>query len=395
MRILLFCDEDLRAASGGSRQVLEIARALAHGGHEVQIVAPASSGPPSDARFVPPGMIHEVPVLRGLGLRPLSYLVRSLLHLTRLFRGWRPDVLLWFDAPGQVSPWLGARAARCPYVLFVNGLPAEEVRGVWAWPPVLALVNGALKLAARHAAAIVSVCPEILDWMQHAWAIPPDRCYVVQNGVDPERFRPRERTAARRALGLDPDGSYVGFVGGFFPWHGVDRLLEAAPTVLEAVPACQFLLVGDGPERAAMEHKARALGLGPSVRFPGRAEYDQVPTWIAACDVCVVLHRPTRFYAGDSMKLREYLACGRPIVTSLGPGYGDLIHAYGCGRAVHIDDIRALGGELVKLLQNPAVCDELGQRGRAAVAEHHTWAARARVLERVLRDKIAARLERH
>ncbi|MGH7255097.1 MAG: glycosyltransferase, partial [Nitrospirales bacterium] len=63
---------------------------------------------------------------------------------------------------------------------------------------------------------------------------------------------------------------------------------------------------------------------------------------------------------------------------------------FGCGRVVHIDDTQALGRELVKLLQNPAACDELGQRGRAAVAEHHTWAARARMLEQILKDLIAS-----
>lgn len=293
-------------------------------------------------------------------------------------------MLLWFDAPGQVSPLLAARAAGCPYVLFVNGLPGEEVRGVWGGAPMRAGLTWALRRAAQSAAAVVSVCDEIVDWMQKAWNIPGNHCHVIRNGVDPSQFHPQDVVQARRALGLESTRPYVGFVGGFFPWHGLDVLVEAMPAVLRARPAIRFLLVGDGQTRPHLEARVGVLGLQQAVRFPGRVRYDEVPRWIAACDLCVVLHRPTRFYPGDSMKLWEYLACAKPVIATVGIGCGDVVEAIGCGLSVKPEDAAQLAKGLLRLLDDSEGRAKMGERGRAAVVQAHTWEARAAQLEAVL-----------
>ncbi len=386
MRILLYCDEDLGIAAGGSRQVLEFARALAARGHDLLLLSPRSrSSVP--AEIATPGMRYlEVPVWYASGIRPLSFLLMSAPILGwQLFR-WRPDAMLWFDAPGQVSPLLCATIARCPYLLFVNGLPAEEVRGVWAWPPLRALLSLVLRAAARRAAVVVSISDEILRWMQAHWGISPERCAVVLNGVDPERFRPIDSYQARQALGLEDTGPYVGFVGGFFPWHGMDLLIDAIPEVLQTVPTARFLLIGDGPDREALLARVRSQNLAHAVRFPGRAGFEAVPTWIGACDVCVVLHRPLRSYPGDSMKLWEYLACGRPVVASTGPGYGQTVEAFGAGLSAGLDNPHEIATALVRLLTDPEVRASMGHKGRAAVVKEHTWSARAAQMESLLRQ---------
>ncbi len=386
MRILLFCDEDLGIAAGGSRQVLEFTRALAARGHELAIVAPRSRTPRQSWVPMPHLRLREVPVLRAPGLRPLSFLLLSgLILLVDMIR-WKPNVLLWFDAPGQVSPLCGARMLGCPYVLFVNGLPGEEIRGLWGWPPIRGILNVGLKAAARRAASVVSISQEILHWMQREWGIEPSRCTVVLNGVDPGRFRPVDSRGARQTLGLEDAGLYVGFVGGFFPWHGMDLLIDAVPEVLQKVPTAQFLLVGDGPDREALEARVRSMNLAHAVRFPGRAGFEDVPTWIGACDVCVVLHRPLRSYPGDSMKLWEYLACGRPVVASAGPGYGQAVEAFGAGLAAGIENPHEIATALVRLLTNPELRASMGQNGRAAVVKEHTWSARAAQMESLLRQ---------
>ena len=117
--------------------------------------------------------------------------------------------------------------------------------------------------------------------------------------------------------------------------------------------------------------------------FVGRVEFDEVSWWIAACDLCVVLHRPVRFYPGDSMKLWEYLACARPVVATAGAGYGDLIEALGAGLSVQGEDVSSLAAGMSRLIRNPETATRMGQSGRGAVVEAHTWEARAVELERV------------
>ena len=85
------------------------------------------------------------------------------------------------------------------------------------------------------------------------------------------------------------------------------------------------------------------------------------------------------------MKLWEYLACGRPVIATAGPGYGDLIESVGAGRSVKPGDAASLAHALISLLTvDERVRREMGERGRQAVLKAHTWAARAEQLESLL-----------
>jgi glycosyltransferase involved in cell wall biosynthesis len=276
-----------------------------------------------------------------------------------------------------------------PYVYFVNGLPHEEVQGLWQRTPIRQLLSYGLRLAARKAPALVSVCPEVFSSLRRLEPVDVGRCAVVRNGVDPKRFFPQSHEKARAELGLTAGGPYIGFIGGFFPWHGLDLLIESVPTIAKTYPGVQVLLVGEGQTKNALEKLVRRTQLTSHVRFVGRAEFDAVPTWIAACDVCVVLHKQIRSYPGDSMKLWEYLACGRPVVTTAGPGYGDTVEAMNCGLAAKPDDPDDLARQLLRLLVDQELRNKMGERGHKAVLQSHTWAARAEQLEQVCRRAIA------
>lgn len=389
MRILTYCDEDLAVAAGGSRQVLELAKALALRGHEVNVVAPEWEKPKPGFSTPPRMHMHMVPVIKWGALRPVSFLMNSERTLIGLLRDAPPDIFLWFDSPGQMAPLWALQRSSCPVVYFVNGLPAEEVRGVWRLAPLVRLLTHGLRLAARKARFIVSVCPDLFVGLQNVEPIDSRKCIVIKNGVDPDHFWPRPHEEARRELRLAEQGPYVGFVGGFFPWHGLDTLVTAMAIVVRSFPTVQCLLIGEGHTKAALEEQVQHLNLSPHIHFTGRADFEEVPRWIAACDVCVVLHRRTRSYPGDSMKLWEYLACGRPVVATAGPGYGDTVVAFGSGLSAQPDDPDDLARQLLRLLSDEALRRTMGARGRTAVVRSHTWSARAAQLEQLCLSAIS------
>lgn len=214
-------------------------------------------------------------------------------------------------------------------------------------------------------------------------------CSVIRNGVDPDRFFPQPQEKVRVELNLIAQGPYVVFVGGFFPWHGLDILVEAIAIVAKSFPLVQCLMVGDGQTKRALEEQVGQLQLSAHVQFIGRVDFDMVPKWIAASDVCVVLHRQTRSYPGDSMKLWEYLACGRPVVATAGSGYGDTVEELRCGLSAKADDSSDLARQLLCLLVDQDLRRNMGERGRKAVVRSHTWAARAAQLDRVCDHAIA------
>ncbi|GKS63087.1 hypothetical protein YTPLAS72_03910 [Nitrospira sp.] len=388
MRILTYCDEDLGVAAGGSRQVLEFTKALALRGHDVCVVAPQPERITTGISVTPRVQIHFVPVMRWGGFRPLSFLMNSKQALIMLLHKQCPDVVLWFDSPGQIAPLLALQGTSCPIVYFVNGLPNEEVRGIWRIPPLLALLGFGFHLAIKKATAIVSVCPELLDSLRSRVSVDSSKLVVIKNGVDPIHFSPLPEKLARRKLGLPEQGPYIGFVGGFFPWHGLDTLVEAIAIVAKSYPTMCCLLVGDGVMKPTLEAQVRRLRLSRSIHFVGRADFSEVPQWIAAFDICVVLHRQTRSYPGDSMKLWEYLACGRPVVATAGPGYGDTVSDLGCGLSVRADDPGDLARQIIALLDSAELRKNMGQRGRSAVVRGHTWSARAAQLEQVCQQVI-------
>jgi len=398
MNILVYCDEELGVAGGGSRQVVEFARALATRGHAVRVVAPKPRTGMDESRCLGGARPVWVPVLRLPVIRPLLYLLGSAVALFRAMWREKPEILLWFDSPGQIAPLCCSLVLRCPYVLFVNGLPAEELTGLWRLAPMRGLVQWALRLSAQQAQAVVSVCREIPQWMQREWGIEAGRCRVIRNGVNPSVCLPGDKAEARRRLGLSQDRPYIGFVGGFFPWHGLDTLVESMALVRREYPTAKLLLVGDGRTKPGLEALVRLRGLEEAVSFVGRVGFDEVPWWIGASDLCVVLHRPIRLYPGDSMKLWEYMACARPVVATAGEGYGDLVERLGAGVSVMSDDAPALAKGLCRLIQDPAAASKMGQSGRAAVLDAHTWEARAVELERVfgilpvepLRERVCA-----
>lgn len=131
MNILVFCDEDLGVAGGGAQQVVQFVRALAARGHALRVVAPTPSADMKDDASLISARGLWVWVPRLPMIRPWVYLVGS--AITLLWSMWRekPDVMLWFDSPGQVAPLICAGVMRCPYVLFVNGLAGEELTGLW------------------------------------------------------------------------------------------------------------------------------------------------------------------------------------------------------------------------------------------------------------------------
>lgn len=388
MHILTYCDEDIGVAAGGSRQVLELAKALALRGHDVTLVAPQSEQ--ERVALTPSTRVRAVfvPVVRWGGLRPFSFFWNSIRMLKRLLLARRPEVLLWFDSPGQMAPLVALRNSTCPVVYFVNGLPLEEVQGPWRRPPLREWLTHGLRLASRKANALVSVCPEVLVGLRNLEPVDGTRCSVIRNGVDPDHFFPQPQEKARAELGLTAQGPYVVFVGGFFPWHGLDTLVEAIAIVAKSFPTVHCLLVGDGQTKKLLEELVRQLQLSAHVQFNGRVDFDMVPKWIAASDVCVVLHRQTRSYPGDSMKLWEYMACGRPIVATAGPGYGETLEKLRCGLSAKADDPTDLSRQLLCLLVDQDLRRSMGERGRMAVVRSHTWAARAQQLEQVCHQAI-------
>jgi glycosyltransferase involved in cell wall biosynthesis len=209
----------------------------------------------------------------------------------------------------------------------------------------------------------------------------PRRIHVIPNAVDTARFDPAryDRARCRAELGLAPDAFCVGSVCRLAFEKNVSHLLEAvrafATAEGDAVPITVVLAGPDGGWRAALEARARGLGLADRVRFLGPRS--DVPALLRAFDVYVV----TSFYEGMSFAVLEAMAMGLPIVATQIGSLAEVIR--GNGYLVDAFDPAETCAVLRELAHAPALRGRLGRRSRT-LARRRPLARMVRRYEEVL-----------
>jgi len=285
---------------------------------------------------------------------------------------------LWSFAAMEV-----ARASGTPGLLEVNAPLIDEQaahRG-------LRDRGGALRVAARvlpAAAALLAVSAEVAAWLERAAPL-RGTVHVVPNGVDPQRFRP-DVPPAEPAL---RDTFTVGFVGSMKPWHGLGVLVDAFARFHARVAATRLLLVGAGPEEAAIRQTLAERGLLPFSRLVGAVPPGDVPAYLTSMDAAIAPYPAVEGFYFSPLKVYEYLAAGRAVAATDVGQLKTIIRHDVNGILVPPGDAGALAATLERLHGDPGLGQRLGREARASARRRHTW---DRVAARVLR--VASMTER-
>ena len=136
------------------------------------------------------------------------------------------------------------------------------------------------------------------------------RAWIVYNGVDPERFRPIPRAEARTHIGLSGDEPTILFAGGLIPRKRADVLLAAGGILKRRGRRVRLIVVGDGPERGALEAQARALEIEDSVALVGARAQDELVYYYNSADLFVLPSRMESF----GLVFIEAMLCGCPVI---------------------------------------------------------------------------------
>jgi teichuronic acid biosynthesis glycosyltransferase TuaC len=172
--------------------------------------------------------------------------------------------------------------------------------------------------------------------------MPPARIKVHRTGVDRGRFHPVDKAKAKAEMGIS--GPLLITVGALIERKGQVHAIDAAARI----PGATLLLVGEGPDRAGLTVRAKALGIADRVRFLGSLPADRVAPLVAAADVMVL---PTRA-EGIANVWIEALACGTPVVTCDAGGAREVISCKEAGRIVARNGT-AIAAAVADILANP------------------------------------------
>jgi glycosyltransferase involved in cell wall biosynthesis len=221
-------------------------------------------------------------------------------------------------------------------------------------------------IARRASDAIVANSEAVRRDVARREGIRADRIRVIHNGVElPAPTTPTAAAAARAALGLPLEGLVVGTVGMLKPGKGQDRVVRAFAASGAAADGALLVLVGEGPERPALEALVGSLGLSGRVRLVGLV--DDARALYPAFDVVVSASSAE----GLPNAVLEAAASGRAIVATDAGGTREVITDGDSGRLVAVGDDDALAAALRQLVRDPQARQTLGAAARERAARDY------------------------
>jgi len=261
-----------------------------------------------------------------------------------------------------IAGHLVARRLQIPWVFEVRDLWPAAIAGVGMGRSSVLKAVEAVELGLYRSARRVIVLTQPFKDDLVRRGIDPGRIDVVTNGMDDGFAARRSREETRRHLGYGEDTFLVGYVGTLGLCQNPAVLVRAAWRLRDRADI-QFLIVGEGAERAKTEDLARSLGLA-NVVFRDLVPYDEVPDILSALDLgTVVLRDHPAFHTVIPSKIFELAAVRRPIVGAVTGEAKRVITEIDGGICVPPGDDEALAAAILQLVTAPDMRARLGERG--------------------------------
>jgi colanic acid biosynthesis glycosyl transferase WcaI len=365
-----------------------LTRQLSRRGHDVTVVTAMPN--------YPAGVVHPeyrrrrlvreevdgIPVIRtwiyaatgsSVVRRMASYLSFCATSLLGCMLAPRPDYILVESPPLFLggTAFLAGKLRRAPFVMIVSDLWPASARdlGIITNRHALSLAERLEHCLYRSAYRVAGVTQGICDAI--AECVGPAKVMFLPNGVDTALFRPCDGTSS----GLLRPGE-VGFVyaGTHGYAQGLHVILDAAELLMD-VPEVVFLLVGDGPEKAALREASRARRL-QNVRFANPRPASAMPAIFSEARASIVplLNRPL-FRGARPSKIFPSLACETPVIYSGEGEAAELIEGGGVGLVVPPECPAELAAAVRRLTADHALAAKMGAAGRRLVERNYGWGA--------------------
>lgn len=279
-------------------------------------------------------------------------------RLASYFRRERIDALVTVGA-GDKMFWgrLAASMAKLPVIC-----SALHSTG---WPDGVGRLNRLLTpWTDRYIAVAKSHGSFLVDWTR----FPESKVAVIPNGVDTDlfRFHATARVSVRKELGLPETVRLIGIVAALRPEKNHGMFLDVAKKISQRFPTAYFLIVGDGPERNAIERKIDQLALKDRVLLLGTRK--DMPRLVASLDVFAL----TSHNEASPVSILEALSSSVPVVSTRVGSVAETVMDDWNGFTVEPGNTEAFSSRVATLLQNPDLAVSFGSNGRDHVVSRYS-----------------------
>jgi glycosyltransferase involved in cell wall biosynthesis len=293
---------------------------------------------------------------RSLALKGTRRTLSGAAALWRRLRDNPPDLILARTMDYDRTPWAAAALLGRPLVLELHHIGSYE------------------RIQRGRGASRLAEAVERAGWRRASrlWVISQELArLIVKLGAEPDKVR-----CIPWGIEDPPTGSWeprpsggpvrVVFVGSFYPWHGIEVLLEAFARAAPRAPNLHLTIIGDGLSRAENERRARDLGIAGQTEFTGWLDHGELARRLRQAHIGVAPFLPADPFYMRPVKILDYMSAGMAIVAS---GQGEVERMIEHGRTgwlVRPGDPPDLADALVRLAADPPLREALG---RAAQAE--------------------------
>ena len=244
--------------------------------------------------------------------------------------------------------------------------------------PVISLLY---KIFLRQADAIVCESQHFKNQLVD-FGIPDGTISIIPNGIDFIRFNPGDKFVCRKALGLATDKLIILTVGNLITLKGHKFLIDAIPALISSQSNLQFIFVGDGEYRGALENQAKKLNIADNVYFVGQQLVSQIPLWLNSADIFV---HPS-LSEGTPNSVIEAMACKLPVLATTVGDIPNIIEDEKDGFLIPPKDTGELTNKLYRLIQDEQLRQQVGLSALQKVqSKFGSWETQSRLFLNIYR----------
>ncbi|MDM7998646.1 MAG: glycosyltransferase [Dehalococcoidia bacterium] len=310
----------------------------------------------------------------------VSLIVTHRQEIRRQLAEFSPHVIVGLGILNSYLAMRAARASGIPFVYYWIDV-LHDLIPVRVFRPLGRAVEGAVLKRADRVLVINSRLREYVEEM----GARPEVTTVVRAGIDLKKFDPAmDGAAMREKYGFRKDDIVLFFMGWLYRFSGLKEVVEELARARD--DRIRMLIVGEGDLFEDLQAKVREHNLQGKVILTGKKPYQEIPSHIAAADICLL---PA--YANEKImqhivpiKLYEYMAMRKPVIATKLPG---IVAEFGEGNGlVYVHGPEEVIPRALEIVRNGNL-QELGSRARAFV-EVNTWDAVADQFERILEEAV-------